>query len=106
MPGFYTATPSRVKSDRLLVSPILARTTDGPLKPVADAARQMEANGTMLHASIFPVQPWIDVPGLGFAALVCAERDARVARDAAERSPTTYGIAVETSRRACCSSTR
>lgn len=45
----------------------------------------MEADGTVLHASIFPVQPWIDVPGLGFAALVCADADATAARDAAER---------------------
>ncbi len=69
----------------VLVSPVVARTTDGPLKPVADAARRMEADGTVLHASIFPVQPWIDVPGLGFASLVCADGDATAARDAAER---------------------
>lgn len=69
----------------VLVTPVVARTTDGPLKPVADAARQMEANGTVLHASIFPVQPWIDVPDLGFAALVCADGDAAVARNAAEQ---------------------
>ena len=27
----------------------------------------------MLHVSLFPVQPWIDTPDLGFAALVCAQ---------------------------------
>jgi microcystin degradation protein MlrC len=68
----------------VLVSPVCARTTDGPLKPVADAARQMEADGTVLHAAIFPVQPWLDVPDLGFAALVCADGDPRAARNAAE----------------------
>lgn len=69
----------------VLVTPVRARTTDGPLKPVADAARRMEAAGKVLHASIFPVQPWIDVPDLGFAALVCADDDAEAARRAAER---------------------
>lgn len=69
----------------VLVSPVCARTTDGPLKPVADTARRMEADGTVLHASIFPVQPWLDVPDLGFAALVCADGDAAVAQAAAER---------------------
>ena len=69
----------------VLVTPVCARTTDGPLKPVADLARQMEADGTVLHASIFPVQPWIDVPDLGFAALVCADGDRAAAQDAAEQ---------------------
>jgi microcystin degradation protein MlrC len=66
----------------LIVSAVCARTTDGPLKGVADEARRMEAAGEVLHASIFPVQPWIDVPDLGFAALVCADAD----RAAAERA--------------------
>ena len=69
----------------VLVTPVRARTTDGPLKPVADAARRMEADGEVLHATIFPVQPWLDVPDLGFAALVCADGDAEAARRGAER---------------------
>lgn len=43
----------------------------------------MEAAGEVIHAALFPVQPWIDVPDLGFAALVCAEDEA-AARHAAE----------------------
>src|SRR5450631_3902932 len=35
--------------------------------------RQVERSGAVLHASLFPVQPWLDVPDLGFAALVCAD---------------------------------
>jgi microcystin degradation protein MlrC len=69
----------------VIVTPVCARTTDGPLKPVADLARRMEAEGKVLHASIFPVQPWIDVPDLGFAALVCADGDTTAAQRAAER---------------------
>ncbi|MEQ9691509.1 MAG: M81 family metallopeptidase [Bauldia litoralis] len=68
----------------LLVSPTCARTTDGPLLPVVAAARRMEETGAVIHAALFPVQPWIDVPDLGFGVLVCAETRA-AAEDAAER---------------------
>jgi microcystin degradation protein MlrC len=67
----------------MIVSAVCTRTTDGPLRPVAEEARRLEAAGEVLHASLFPVQPWIDVPDLGFAALVCAD-DAAVAARAAE----------------------
>jgi microcystin degradation protein MlrC len=59
----------------MVISAACGRTTDGPLLPVAGAAREFERAGTVLHASIFPVQPWLDVPDLGFAALVCADDD-------------------------------
>ncbi len=68
----------------MVLSPAIARTTDGPLKPAVDAARAMERSGRVLHAALFPVQPWLDIPGLGFAALVVADRDFKVAEAAAE----------------------
>ncbi len=68
----------------LLLSPVSTRTTDGPLRPVVEEARRMEADGEVIHAALFPVQPWIDVPDLGFAALVCAD-DQVAAGAAAER---------------------
>ncbi len=68
----------------MIVSPVCTRTTDGPLRPIVEEARRMEADGELIHAALFPVQPWIDVPDLGFAALVCAD-DAGSARAAAER---------------------
>jgi microcystin degradation protein MlrC len=68
----------------MIVPAVAGRTTDGPLAEVARAARGAEASGEVLHASIFPVQPWIDVPDLGFAALVCADGDAGAARRVAE----------------------
>lgn len=64
----------------VLVPAVCGRTTDGTLAAVAQAARAAEASGEVLHASIFPVQPWIDVPDLGFAALVCAEDPAAAQR--------------------------
>jgi microcystin degradation protein MlrC len=64
----------------MVLSASSARTTDGPLVPVVEAARRAEAAGRVLHASLFPVQPWLDVPDLGFAALVCTDADAAEAR--------------------------
>jgi microcystin degradation protein MlrC len=61
----------------LLVSPVCTRTTDGPFRQIVLEARRMEQTGEVLHAALFPVQPWLDVPDLGFAALVCAEDQAR-----------------------------
>lgn len=69
----------------VIVPAVAGRTTDGPLAEVAAAARAAEASGEVLHASIFPVQPWIDVPDLGFAALVCADGDAAAAQRVADR---------------------
>jgi microcystin degradation protein MlrC len=67
----------------MVVSAVCARTTDGGLVPVVEAARQAERDGRVLHASLFPVQPWIDVPDLGFAALVCADGDPAAAEQVA-----------------------
>ena len=68
----------------VVVPAVCGRTTDGPLAQVAAAARSMEVDGRVLHASIFPVQPWIDVPDLGFAALVCSDGDLAEAQACAE----------------------
>ena len=68
----------------MIVSPVNARTAEPPLSGIVAAARAMENAGRVLHASLFPVQPWIDVPDLGFAALVCADSDAEAARTAAQ----------------------
>jgi microcystin degradation protein MlrC len=66
----------------MIVSPTQARTVDEPLCSIVPVARQMEARGEILHASFFPVQPWLDIPDLGFAVLVCAN-DAGAAQRAA-----------------------
>ncbi|MEJ0085289.1 MAG: M81 family metallopeptidase [Pseudomonadota bacterium] len=74
----------------MVVSAACARTSDGALTSVVAAARQAESEGKVLHASLFPVQPWIDVPDLGFAALVCTDGDRAaadlVANDLAQRA--------------------
>jgi microcystin degradation protein MlrC len=68
----------------LLVSPVKARTTEPPLSTIVEEARRLETNGTVLHASLFPVQPWIDVHDLGFGVLVCTDGDATAAQQAAD----------------------
>ena len=68
----------------MVPSPLCARTPDAPLSGIVAMAREMEAAG-LLDASVFPVQPWIDVPDLGFAALACADGDPAAAQRAADR---------------------
>src|ERR1700722_276052 len=69
----------------MIVSPSKARTVDEPLRSIVAVARKMEEDGAILHASLFPVQPWLDLPGLGFAVLVCTNGDAAGAKRAAEK---------------------
>lgn len=69
----------------MIVSPTQARTVDEPLRSIIPIARRMEADGEILHASFFPVQPWLDIPDLGFAVLVCANGDTEAAQRAANR---------------------
>jgi microcystin degradation protein MlrC len=61
----------------MVFSPDTARTGAAPMRDIVAEGRAMEARGEVLHVSLFPVQPWIDTPDLGFAALVCGEDQAR-----------------------------
>jgi microcystin degradation protein MlrC len=69
----------------LIVSPSKARTVEDPLKSIVAVVRKMEADGEILHGSLFPVQPWLDLPGLGFGVLVCTNGDAPGAQRAANK---------------------
>ena len=68
----------------MIVSPVNARTAEPPLSDIIAACRAMEDAGRVLHATLFPVQPWIDVPDLGFGVLVCTDCDAEAAHAAAK----------------------
>ena len=68
----------------MVFSPDSARTTVPPLADIVAEGRAMEARGEALHVSLFPVQPWIDTPDLGFAALVCGE-NLEMAQSCADR---------------------
>jgi microcystin degradation protein MlrC len=69
----------------MLLSPVRTRTVEPPLSEVVAAADAMMASGAVLHAALFPVQPWLDVPDLGFAALVVGNGDQAAAQRAAEQ---------------------
>jgi microcystin degradation protein MlrC len=68
----------------MIVSAVRATTGAEPLASIVREARRREAAGECLHASLFPVQPWLDVPDLGFAALVCADGDQASAQRVAD----------------------
>ena len=70
----------------MVFSPNSARTGVPPLADIVAEGRAMEARGEVLHVSLFPVQPWIDTPDLGFAALVCGE-----SKEAAQSAADTVG---------------
>jgi microcystin degradation protein MlrC len=69
----------------MILSPSKARTVEEPLQSLVAEARRCEAAGEILHASFFPVQPWLDLPELGFGVLVCADGDATRAQEVADR---------------------
>jgi microcystin degradation protein MlrC len=69
----------------MIISPVNGRTTEGPMTAVVAEARRMEAEGEVLAASYFMVQPWLDFEDIGFAALVCADADIAVGQAAADR---------------------
>jgi microcystin degradation protein MlrC len=68
----------------LLVSPVNARTDIPPLATLAARARRLERNPAIIATSLFPVQPWLDVPGLGFAALAIADGSPAASQTAAD----------------------
>lgn len=57
---------------QMVLSPVNARTDSQPLAALSQRAEQLERTPEILAASLFPVQPWLDVPDLGFSALVVA----------------------------------
>ena len=48
----------------------------GPLAVVIDAAVGLEKSGEILHASVYPVQPWMDTADMAASVLVVTDSDA------------------------------
>lgn len=46
-----------------------------PMAALHAAAAECEGRGEVLAASYFPVHPWLDIPGAGFAAVVVTDAD-------------------------------
>lgn len=77
--------PSTALAKRPMIVPAEAmNTTSGPL---GEVRRLIEAEARMevLDVSLFPVQPWLDVPELSFGVLVTTEGAPRLADELAER---------------------
>lgn len=55
-------------------------TRDQPMAGLLAAAKQLERQPGVLSASLFPVQPWMDLPDTGFSAVVVVDGAARAAR--------------------------
>lgn len=66
----------------MIIPPENAQTDRGPLAEVLAAARQAELGTGIRSVSIFPVQPWLDVPELGCAAIVVADGEGEAQRAA------------------------
>jgi len=65
-----------------------ARTHDskrGPFKKLFDLIKEIENENGITGASLFPVQPWLDVPELGWSTIVYSEKDKIDAQSVAKR---------------------
>ncbi len=60
-------------------------TVDGPFARLFEWIRNIEDEEGLLSASLFSVQPWLDVGEMGSAALVYTERDQPLAQRAADQ---------------------
>jgi microcystin degradation protein MlrC len=78
-----TSRPVTCFAKRPLLIPAEAQGFEGPLGEMRRAADQRVAEGC-LDVSLFPVQPWLDVPELGFGVAVTTDGDRERATSVAE----------------------
>jgi microcystin degradation protein MlrC len=64
----------------LIVNAENSQTSHGPLARLIDHARQWESSGRAEAVSVFPVQPWMDIPEMGCATVAVTNNSAGVAR--------------------------
>lgn len=72
----------------LLLPPENAQTHDGPLAPLVNTIAAVERRPGLLTASLFTVQPWLDVPELGSTIVVVTDGDGAAAQVEADRLAT------------------
>lgn len=60
-------------------------TSKPPMKTWFDSARSLESGGSVLSASTFPMQPWLDVEEGGFSVVVVTDGDEAAANEAADQ---------------------
>ncbi len=68
----------------MIVSPISSTTDTAAMRRVRAAADDLCRDPAVLDVSIFTVQPWLDVPGLGCSVLACVDGDADRAQEVAD----------------------
>jgi microcystin degradation protein MlrC len=62
----------------------LHNTGSGPFKKLFDFVHKIEEMPDVIGASLFPVQPWLDVPELGWSVIVYADSNEEKAQNYAE----------------------
>jgi microcystin degradation protein MlrC len=62
----------------------------GPMQDIIAIARGREADGSVLAASYFCVQPWLDLPGVGVTGVAVADGDPQAADRVAEEIAATF----------------
>ncbi|MDX1745512.1 MAG: M81 family metallopeptidase, partial [Halobacteriales archaeon] len=60
-------------------------TTDGAMADLFTTRERLEQEAGTLSVSLCPVQPWLDVPDLGFAAIAVTDASSEAAAGAADR---------------------
>ena len=77
--------PAMALAKRPMLVPAEGMRTDiGPMSEVRSGA-DSRTSGSVLDVSLFPVQPWLDVPELGLGVLVVTDGDLTGARTLAEQ---------------------
>ena len=68
----------------MLIPPAGYTTNDTPFKEVIEMGKQMIADGKLLDFTVFPVQPWLDIPAIASRTIAIA-RDAETAKTCADK---------------------
>ncbi len=68
----------------MIAPPEQHNTSRPPMGPIMQRVKAVEKEAGMLAAGIFPVQPQLDIPNLGWSVIAVADGEPRVARACAE----------------------
>ena len=80
-----TCAPVTRFAKRPFISNPEAQAEDGPFGELRQSAdRLVEGNPALIDVSLFPVQPWLDVPDFGYTALVTSDGDPVLAAETAD----------------------
>ena len=68
----------------MLIPPAGYTTNDTPFKEIIEMGKQMVADGKLLDFTLFPVQPWLDIPAIASRTIAIA-KDAETAKTCADQ---------------------